>query len=61
MKDENIVIGTMEFNNETGSINFLGIHPQYRKMDISKAFLFYVKNYINQLVLSTFEHIPRFL
>lgn len=39
MKDENIIIGAMAFNNQTGSIDFLGIHPQYRKKDIAKAFM----------------------
>lgn len=39
MKDGNIIIGAMAFNNETGSIDFLGIHPQYRKKDIAKAFM----------------------
>lgn len=37
MKDENTIIGAMTFNNKTGSIDFLGIHPQYRKKDIAKA------------------------
>ncbi len=39
MYDGNIIIGAMAFNNETGSIDFLGIHPQYRKQDIARAFL----------------------
>lgn len=39
MYDGNTVIGAMAFNNQTGSIDFLGIHPQYRKQDIAKAFL----------------------
>lgn len=39
MYDGNTIIGAMAFNNETGSINFLGIHPQYRKQDIARAFL----------------------
>lgn len=39
IKDGNIIIGAMAFNNETGSIDFLGIHPQYRKTNIAKAFL----------------------
>lgn len=39
MKDEHIIIGAIAFNNETGSIDFLGIHPQYRKKDIVKAFM----------------------
>ena len=39
MKDGAIIIGAMAFNCETGSIDFLGVHPQYRKKDIAKAFL----------------------
>ncbi|MEG0378143.1 MAG: GNAT family N-acetyltransferase [Eubacterium sp.] len=39
MRDGNIIIGAMAFNKETGSIDFLGIHPQYRKHNIAKAFL----------------------
>lgn len=39
IKDEVTIIGAMAFNTETGSIDFLGVHPQYRKRDIAKAFL----------------------
>lgn len=39
MKNGNIAIGIMAFSYETGSIEFLGIHPQYRKLGISKLFL----------------------
>jgi len=39
MKDQSIAIGIMTINAETGSIDFLGIHPQYRKQGIVKAFL----------------------
>lgn len=39
IKDESTIIGAMAFEYETGSINFLGIHPQYQKRDIAKAFL----------------------
>lgn len=39
MKDENIIIGAMAFNGETGSIDFLGIHPQYSKKNIANAFI----------------------
>ena len=39
MRDENIIIGAMAFNSETGSIDFLGIRPQYKKHDIARAFL----------------------
>ncbi len=39
IKDGETAIGTMIFNRETGSIDFLGIHPQYRKHKIAGAFL----------------------
>ena len=39
IKDGAIIIGAMAFESETGSIEFLGVHPQYRKTDIAKAFL----------------------
>lgn len=39
IKDGANIIGAMAFDNETGSIDFLGVHPQYRKRDIAKAFL----------------------
>lgn len=39
MKDEAIAIGILIFSYHTGSIDFLGVHPQYRKRGIAKAFL----------------------
>ena len=39
LKDENILIGAMTFSRDTGSIDFLGIHPQYRNWEIPKLFL----------------------
>lgn len=39
LKDKNVIIGAMAFREDTGSIDFLGIHPQYRKKDIAKAFM----------------------
>jgi AraC-like DNA-binding protein/GNAT superfamily N-acetyltransferase len=44
MKDENIAIGIMAFSYDTGSIDFFGIHPQYRQQGIAKAFLNKVMN-----------------
>ncbi len=38
LKDESTVIGIMAFHERTGSIDFLGVHPQYRKKGIAKAF-----------------------
>ncbi len=38
LKDADTTIGIMVFRRATGSIDFLGIHPQYRKSGIAKAF-----------------------
>jgi AraC-like DNA-binding protein len=38
MKDGDTAVGIMAFNEMTGSIDFLGVHPQYRKKGIAKAF-----------------------
>ncbi len=38
LKDADTAIGIMEFHEITGTIDFLGIHPQYRKKEIAKAF-----------------------
>ena len=39
LKEGNILIGAMTFSMESGSIDFLGIHPQYRNQEIQKLFL----------------------
>ena len=39
LKEGNILIGAMAFSKESGSIDFLGIHPQYRNQEIQKLFL----------------------
>lgn len=39
VKDGDRAIGIMMFNEKTGSIDFLGIHPQYRKQGIAQALL----------------------
>ncbi len=39
MKHEDIAVGVMGFSYETGSIEFLGVHPQYRNKGVQKAFL----------------------
>ena len=38
LKDGDTAVGAMMFNRETGSIDFLGIHPQYQKQEIARAF-----------------------
>lgn len=39
LKDGDIAAGIMAFDEEAGSIDFLGVHPQYRKQGIAGAFL----------------------
>lgn len=39
LKDGNVLIGVMAFSYNSGSVDFLGIHPQYRKQGIQKLFL----------------------
>lgn len=39
LKDGDILVGAMAFSDNPGCIEFLGIHPQYRKQDIQKLFL----------------------
>lgn len=39
LKHGNILIGAMAFSNQSGCIDFLGIHPQYRNKGIQKLFL----------------------
>ena len=38
LKDADTAIGIMAFNEVTGSIDFFGVHPQYRKRGIAKSF-----------------------
>lgn len=39
LRDEDMAIGAMGFSPDTGSIDFLAIHPQYRNLGITKLFL----------------------
>lgn len=39
LMDGSLAIGIMAFTPETGAIDFLGVHPQYRKKGIARAFL----------------------
>ena len=40
MKENNLAIGIMLISYQTGSIDFLGVHPLYRKQGIAKQFLY---------------------
>lgn len=58
MKDGNIAIGIMMFDYEKGSIDFLGVHPQYRKMGIERILLTKVLNDVmrnKQISITTFR------
>lgn len=39
LRDGGILIGVMAFSTQTGSVEFLGVHPQYRRRGIQKLFL----------------------
>ena len=39
LRDEDMAIGAIAFSPDTGSIDFLAIHPQYRNLGITKLFL----------------------
>ncbi|GKX28343.1 AraC family transcriptional regulator [Vallitalea longa] len=57
LKSDNIAIGNMIFNQETGSIDFFGIHPQYRNSEIAHAFL---EKVINDYLINTAVSITTF-
>ena len=38
-KEEELIVGALAFSYETGSIDFVGIHPQYRNRGIQRLFL----------------------
>lgn len=39
LKKDNLMIAAMQFDKETGSIDFFGIHPCFREVEIANAFL----------------------
>jgi len=39
LKDNGVIIGAMLFSYQSGCIDFLGVHPQYRNKGIQKLFL----------------------
>ena len=50
LKLNNVAIANMVFNRETRSIDFFGIHPQYRNSDIAQVFL---KKVIEDFLIDT--------
>lgn len=58
LKDGDIMIGVMAFSYESGSIEFFGIHPQYRRSSIHKLFLeVLMDNYLSgkEISMTTFR------
>ena len=58
LKDSETVIGIMAFNKMTGSIDFFGVHPLYRKLGIEKLFLDKLMNEIlidKEISITTFR------
>lgn len=58
LRDEDIMIGAMAFSYDSGSIEFLGIHPQYRNQGIHKLFLeVLMENYLlgKEISMTTFR------
>ena len=58
LKDGDIMIGVMAFSYDSGSIEFLGIHPQYRRHGIHKLFLeVLMDNYLagKEISMTTFR------
>ena len=44
LKEEDLAIGVMLMNEETGSIDFFGVHPLYHKYGIMEAFINKLRN-----------------
>lgn len=57
LMDLDTAIGVMAFCKETGSIDFFGVHPQYRGQGIEQAFFQYLidKLHRNEISITTFR------
>lgn len=58
MRDGATIVGAAAFSCQTGSINFLAVHPQYRRYGITKAFLdFMIQNLFmgREISITTFR------
>ena len=42
MRDQKLLVGAAAWSGRTGSIDFLGVHPQYRRHGIAKALLNFI-------------------
>ena len=62
LKDADTAIGIMAFHDVTGSIDFFGMHPQYRRRGIEKAFcekVLYELAHPAQISVTTFRERDR--
>lgn len=62
MRDKGIVVGGTAFSRRTGRIGFLGVHPQYRRYGIEKAFLDFIRYEIvadREISITTFRENDR--
>lgn len=58
MRDGATIVGAAAFSYQTGSIDFLAVHPQYRRYGITKAFLdFMIQNLFmgREISITTFR------
>ena len=58
MRDGAVIIGAAAFSGQTGSIDFLAVHPQYRHYGVAKAFLdFMMRNLFagREISITTFR------
>ncbi len=58
MWDKQTVAGAAAFSPQTGSIDFLGVHPQYRKHGIANAFLDFILSNLStgpEICITTFR------
>ena len=58
LRDEGVLAGAMAFSDQTGSIEFLGVHPQYRRRGIQKLFVeALIKRYLpgREISMTTFR------
>lgn len=54
--EKEIAIGIMIFNYSTGSIDFFGVHPQFRQKQIEQAFINKIlKLWNNDIIITTFR------
>lgn len=58
MRDGDTIIGAAAFSYQTGSIDFLAVHPQYRRREIAKVFLDFIMVHLlpeREISITTFR------